>query len=98
MRSCHYPVKDVEGQEVITIEGLAAQNKLHSLQEAFIKHDAFQCGYCTLGMIMSSYSLLLKKPHPSKREIIEALDDNLCRCGAHNRIISAVITASKNME
>lgn len=98
VRSCHYPVKDVEGQEVITIEGLAAQDKLHSLQEAFIKHDAFQCGYCTPGMIMSSYSLLLKKPHPSKREIIEALDDNLCRCGAHNRIISAVITASKNME
>lgn len=95
VRSCQLSVADVDGKEVITIEGLAKNGKLHPLQEAFVKHDALQCGFCTPGMILSAYSLLLKKPKPSRKDIIDAMEDNLCRCGAHNRIVLAVQTAAK---
>jgi carbon-monoxide dehydrogenase small subunit len=97
VRSCTLPVKDIKGKEVITIEGLSKSGKLHPLQKAFIEHDAFQCGFCTPGMILSAYSLLLKNPEPSKSEIIKAMDENLCRCGAHPRIIEAVKTAAREM-
>ena len=97
VRSCQFPVKDVAGKEVITIEGLANNGDLHSLQKAFIEHDALQCGFCTPGMILTAYSLLLKNPRPSRDEIIDGMNDNLCRCGAHNRIIQAIETASKKI-
>ena len=98
VRSCQMPVKAVDGKEVITIEGLAGNGKLHPLQEAFIEHDALQCGFCTPGMIMNAYALLLKDPRPTRQEIIESMEDNLCRCGAHTRIIRAIQSATKNME
>jgi aerobic-type carbon monoxide dehydrogenase small subunit (CoxS/CutS family) len=92
VRSCQLPVKSVNSKEVITIEGLSKDGKLHPLQKAFLEHDALQCGFCTPGMIMTAYSLLLKNPHPARKEIIESMDNNLCRCGAHTRIIHAVQT------
>ncbi|NLJ42380.1 MAG: (2Fe-2S)-binding protein [Bacteroidales bacterium] len=97
-RSCMLPVSDIQGTEVITIEGLARGGKLHPLQQAFIDHDALQCGYCTPGMIMTAAALLMKNPSLTRQQIIEGLEDNLCRCGAHTRIIDAVETASKEMK
>ncbi len=90
VRSCQTPVKLVKGKTVLTIEGLAKDDKLHPLQEAFIRKEAMQCGYCTSGMIMTATGLLLKNPKPTRAQILEALEDNLCRCGAHTRIIQAV--------
>lgn len=97
VRSCQFPVKYADGTEIITIEGLANNGDLHPLQKAFIEHDALQCGFCTPGMILTAYSLLLKNPRPSSEEIIDGMNDNLCRCGAHNRIIQAIETASKKI-
>ena len=97
VRSCQYPVKHVEGKEIITIEGLANNGDLHPLQKAFMEHDALQCGFCTPGMILNAYSLLLKNPYPSREEIIAEMDDNLCRCGTYNRIIQAIETVAKRM-
>ena len=98
IRTCQYPVKNVQGKSVITIEGLAKDGTLHPLQEAFIRHDALQCGFCTSGMIMTAYSLLLKNPRPTFNDIIQGLEDNLCRCGSHTRVIQAVQTAAANMQ
>jgi carbon-monoxide dehydrogenase small subunit len=97
-RSCQLPVKFVEGKEVLTIEGLEKDGELHPLQQAFVEHDALQCGFCTPGMIMTAYSLLLKNPQPSRDQIIQYMDYNLCRCGAHTRIIDAIQSAGKNMK
>ena len=98
VRSCQYPVADIDNKEVITIEGLAGnQGKLHPLQAAFVEHDALQCGFCTSGMILTAYGLLLKNPSPSRKDIIEGMDENLCRCGAHTRIIEAIQSAAQNM-
>ena len=93
--SCQTPVKEVEGREVITIEGLAKNGELHPLQKAFMKHDALQCGFCTPGMILKAHSLLSENPRPSREEIIEGMDGNLCRCGAYVRIVEAIETAAK---
>ena len=98
VRSCMIPVSDVAGKKVTTIEGLAVNGKLHPVQQAFVDHDALQCGYCTPGMIMTTVGLLAKNPSPSEEEIVEGLEDNLCRCGAHIRIIDAVQTAAKEMK
>ena len=98
VRSCTIPVSEVAGKKVITIEGLALNGKLHPVQKAFIEHDALQCGYCTPGMIMNAVGLLLKNPQPSEQEIIHDMEDNLCRCGAHVRIINAIQTAGKEMK
>jgi aerobic-type carbon monoxide dehydrogenase small subunit (CoxS/CutS family) len=98
IRSCRFPVRNVKGKEVLTIEGLAKNGELHPIQEAFVKHDALQCGFCTPGMIMNAYALLLKDPQPSEAEIIESMDNNLCRCGAHTRIIQAIQAAAEQME
>lgn len=95
IRSCQLRMQDVAGKEVMTIEGLAQNGKLHPLQQAFMEHDALQCGYCTSGMILNAYGLLLKKPQPSAAEIIAGMDDNLCRCGAHQRIVQAIQSAAK---
>jgi aerobic-type carbon monoxide dehydrogenase small subunit (CoxS/CutS family) len=98
VRSCQFPVADIDGKEVLTIEGLDADGKLHPLQAAFVEHDALQCGFCTPGMILTAYSLLLKNPHPTRKDIIEGMDDNLCRCGAHTRIVQAIQAAAQNMK
>jgi aerobic-type carbon monoxide dehydrogenase small subunit (CoxS/CutS family) len=98
VRSCQTAVKEIQGKEVVTIEGLATKNKLHPLQKAFTAHDAMQCGYCTPGMILNAYSFLRKNPNPSEKEIIENMNDNLCRCGAHDRIIKAIQSAAKEMK
>jgi aerobic-type carbon monoxide dehydrogenase small subunit (CoxS/CutS family) len=96
--SCQTPVKEVAGRRVVTIEGLAKNGKPHPLQEAFIKHDALQCGFCTPGMIIRAVGLLAQNPEPTRREIIEGMNENLCRCGAHVRIIQAIETAAKEMK
>jgi aerobic-type carbon monoxide dehydrogenase small subunit (CoxS/CutS family) len=97
-RSCMLPVSDIAGKEVITIEGLARGGKLHPVQKAFVEHDALQCGYCTPGMIMTAAAMLMKNPALTRQEIIDGLDNNLCRCGAHTRILDAVETAAKEMK
>lgn len=97
VRSCQYPMKEVQGKSVLTIEGLAKNGKLHSLQQAFVDHDALQCGFCTPGVILTAYSLLLNNPKPSQKDVIQALDDNLCRCGAHTRMLQAVHAAAETM-
>ncbi len=98
VRSCQTEVQNVQDKDVLTIEGLSKDDKLHPLQKAFTEHDALQCGYCTPGMIMSAYALLKKNSSPSAQEIKAGLEDNFCRCGAHKRIISAVQTASAEMK
>jgi aerobic-type carbon monoxide dehydrogenase small subunit (CoxS/CutS family) len=95
--SCQYPLAGLEGKEVLTIEGLAGNGDLHPIQSAFLKHNAFQCGTCTPGMILKAYELLLNSPDPSEAEIAEALERNLCRCGSYNRIIAAVQAAARAM-
>jgi carbon-monoxide dehydrogenase small subunit len=84
----------VAGKRVLTIEGLEQDGKLHPIQEAFLKHHAYQCGYCTPGMILNAYALLLQTPRPTEAQILAAMDDNLCRCGAHVRIVAAIHEAA----
>jgi aerobic-type carbon monoxide dehydrogenase small subunit (CoxS/CutS family) len=98
VRSCSVPVSDVSGKSVITIEGLAKKGRLHPVQQAFVKHEALQCGYCTPGMILTAVALLKKNPSPTRKEITEGLEDNLCRCGTHVRIFDAIEDASKVMK
>ena len=98
VRSCSVAVKDVAGKHVLTIEGLGKNGKLHPLQEAFLNHNAFQCGYCTCGMILKAYALLEKNARPARGEIIQYMDDNLCRCGTHTRIIEAIQEAATAMK
>jgi len=98
VRSCQLSVGDTAGKNIITVEGLANDGKLHPVQKAFVEHDALQCGFCTPGMIMNATGLLIKNPAPSVQQIKEGMENNLCRCGAHMRIIEAVQTASKEMK
>jgi aerobic-type carbon monoxide dehydrogenase small subunit (CoxS/CutS family) len=98
VRSCSYPVKNAAGKEVVTIEGLAENGKLHPLQEAFIRHGAVQCGFCTPGMILKAYSLLLRNAKLSRTEIIQSMDQNLCRCGSYSRIVDAIQTAASDLK
>ena len=98
VRSCMIPVSDVAGKSVVTIEGLAEGEKLHPVQQAFIDHDALQCGFCTPGMIVTAVGMLDKNPSPTRAEIIQGMEDNLCRCGAHTRIIDAIDDAAKAMK
>ena len=98
VRSCVTPVKDVAGKQVLTIEGLNRNGRLHPIQEAFLKHHAFQCGYCTSGMILNAYALLLKTPRPAYADVIRHMDDNLCRCGSHLRIVEAIQEAAAAMK
>ena len=90
VRSCQTALKDVQGKDVTTVEGLARGGELHPLQKAFIEHGGFQCGYCTPGMIMSAHAFLLEHPHASREAIAAGMEDNLCRCGAHQRILAAI--------
>lgn len=98
VRSCTTTMNDVAGKKVITIEGIEMNGELHPVQKAFIEHDALQCGYCTPGMIMNAVGLLMKNHDPSEKEIVKGMEDNLCRCGAHKRIIMAIQTAAKEMK
>jgi aerobic-type carbon monoxide dehydrogenase small subunit (CoxS/CutS family) len=95
IRSCLTPLQQVEGAQVTTIEGLGRNGDLHPLQKAFIEHGGFQCGFCTSGMLMSAYGLLLENPHPTREAIFQGMEDNLCRCGAHTRIVAAIEDASR---
>ena len=94
VRSCTTPVAHAVGRSVTTIEGLEANGALHPVQEAFLETQAFQCGYCTSGMIMGAVALLLANPDPSELEIRDALAGHLCRCGSYRRIIKAVSLAA----
>ena len=98
VRSCMIPVSDVAGRSVLTIEGLEKNGALHPIQKAFMEMDALQCGYCTPGMIMNAYGLLIRNPEPTRREIIEGMEENLCRCGTYGRIIEAIQKAGKEMK
>lgn len=94
VRSCMMPVSDVAGRSVVTIEGLEKEGTLHPVQQAFIDHDALQCGFCTPGMILTATGLLVKNPSPTRSEIVAGMEENFCRCGAHTRIIDAVEDAA----
>lgn len=95
VNSCLVLAVEAEGCEIITIEGLAEDGKLHPLQEAFIKHQGLQCGFCTPGMIMSAKALLDRNPNPSDEEIKEAIAGNLCRCTGYYHIIEAIREVAK---
>jgi nicotinate dehydrogenase subunit A len=92
--SCETPLWAVEGKAVTTVEGLGHRSAPHALQTAFIEEQAMQCGFCTSGILMSAAALLQRQPQPSRQEIIQAIDGNLCRCGAHNRVVRAIEKAA----
>ena len=94
-RSCITPVSSVVGKEVVTIEGLEKNGKLHQVQEAFLTTDPFQCSYCASGMIMSAVALLNNNPAPTEEEIIKAMNGNICRCGTYPNILNAIKLAFK---
>jgi aerobic-type carbon monoxide dehydrogenase small subunit (CoxS/CutS family) len=97
VRSCMTPIRDVRDKDVVTVEGLADNKTLHPLQKAFMESDALQCGYCTPGMLMNAYAFLRKNPKPTPADIVREMDENLCRCGAHTRIIQAIQKAAAEM-
>lgn len=96
-RSCITKVGTIADKKITTIEGLAAGERLHPVQQAFLDEQAMQCAYCTSGMIMSAVALLNKSAHPSRTEIIDFMDGNVCRCGTHPRIVAAIERASRRM-
>lgn len=98
VRSCSTPAGTAADTEIQTIEGLAKDGKLHPLQEAFLKADALQCGYCTCGMIMSAVALLSRDPDPSRDDIVRFMNGNMCRCGAYPLIITAIQEAARTMK
>jgi nicotinate dehydrogenase subunit A len=95
VKSCMLPVGEVTGSQITTLEGLGTRDEPHPVQQAFIEEQAAQCGYCSPGMIMAAAALLWRRPHPTDEQICEALDGNLCRCGAHARILRAVRRADE---
>jgi aerobic-type carbon monoxide dehydrogenase small subunit (CoxS/CutS family) len=97
-RSCQIPTSAAVGKSVVTIEGLEKDGRLHPVQQAFLDAGAFQCAYCTSGMIMSSVGLLQTNPNPNQAEIVQSLQGNICRCGTNPRIIEAVQHAAKMMQ
>jgi carbon-monoxide dehydrogenase small subunit len=98
MLSCILPAEDVEGQVVITLEGITPRDGLHPLQQAFFENYAIQCGYCTPGMLMIAKALLDRNPHPSRGEIVDALSGNLCRCTGYEPIIQAVEDTARSYQ
>jgi|SRR5579883_3265740 len=90
VRSCRTPASSATGKKILTIEGLSENSNLHPLQQAFLDEEAFQCGYCTPGMIMSAAALLTSTPHPTDEEIVQHMNGNICRCGTYPRIIAAI--------
>ena len=97
MASCDMPMWSVAGKDVVTVEGLGTPEQPHPLQRAFISEQAMQCGYCVSGMLVSAAALLKRNPSPTEAEVRTALDRNLCRCGSHNRMVSAVLRAAAEM-
>jgi len=97
-RSCQIPVSAAAAKPITTIEGLEKDGRLNPVQQAFLDAGAFQCAYCTSGMIMSSVGLLQANPNPSQAEIVQSLQGNVCRCGTHPRIVDAVRQAAKMMQ
>jgi aerobic-type carbon monoxide dehydrogenase small subunit (CoxS/CutS family) len=95
VKSCSILAMQANGTEVLTVEGLATGVQLHPLQEAFLDHGAFQCGFCTSGMLMSAKALLAENPKPTKEQIKEGIDGNMCRCTGYNSIIRAVTAVVK---
>lgn len=95
VRSCITDLSAVQGKQVTTIEGLARNGRLHPLQQAFYELGGFQCGYCTPGMIMNAHALLLEHPRPTREQIVQGMESNLCRCSAYKRIIEAIEMASE---
>lgn len=98
VRSCLIPVSAAKGKEVVTIEGLEQDGKLHPVQKAFMEHDALQCGFCIPGQVLAAVSLLKRRPQPTRQEIIQGMNNNFCRCGAHTRIIDAIQSAAAEMK
>ena len=97
-RSCLLKVRDVKDKEVVTIEGLVRDGKLHPLQKAFMEHDGLQCGFCTPGMILTGVSLLKFNPQPTEQQINQGMEQNFCRCGAQVRIVQAIQAAAVEMK
>lgn len=95
MSSCDTPLWSVEGRSVVTIEGLAPGDTLHPVQQALLDEQAAQCGFCISGIAVAAAAFLESNPDPDEREVAQALDRNLCRCGAHRRIVRAVVRAGK---
>ncbi|HYX67899.1 MAG TPA: (2Fe-2S)-binding protein [Terriglobales bacterium] len=95
VRSCRLAVSATAGKKVTTIEGLAQEGSLHPVQQAFLEQEAFQCSYCTSGMILSATGLLRSNPHPSAEEIVRFMNGNICRCGTYPRILAAVQQAAQ---
>ena len=90
VRSCIVEAGDASGKQITTIEGVSESEKLHPVQQSFLKEDVFQCGYCAPGMVMSAVGLLKKNASPSEEEIIEAMNGNICRCGEYPKIVKAI--------
>jgi aerobic-type carbon monoxide dehydrogenase small subunit (CoxS/CutS family) len=97
LRSCQTKVSVAAGKRITTIEGLEEHGRLHPLQEAFLEHEAMQCGYCTPGMIVSSAALLKRNSNPSEQEIAQAMQGNVCRCGTYPRVVAAMRSASRKI-
>ena len=95
--ACDTPLWSAADKDVTTIEGLGTSERPHPLQRAFIAEQAMQCGYCVSGILISAAALLKRNPSPTSREIKEALDGNLCRCGSHQRMVRAVLRAAEEM-
>jgi nicotinate dehydrogenase subunit A len=95
--ACDTPLWSVVDKDITTIEGLGSPERPHPLQRAFIAEQALQCGYCVSGILMSAAALLKRNPAPTSRDVKEALDGNLCRCGSHNRMVRAVLRAANEM-
>jgi aerobic-type carbon monoxide dehydrogenase small subunit (CoxS/CutS family) len=98
VRACTTPVSATANKQVRTIEGLASGERLHPLQEAFVRADAYQCGYCTPGMIMSALALLTQQPRPSREDIVRFMGGNICRCGTYPRIVTAIQDAARALQ
>lgn len=97
-RSCLTPLSSAAGAKITTIEGLERNGTLSALQQAFLHEEAFQCGYCTSGMVLSATALLREHPHPTERQIIKGMDGNVCRCGTYPRIMSAIKLAAAHLQ
>lgn len=94
-RSCQFAASDAAGRRITTIEGLGGEERLHPIQQAFLETEAFQCGYCTPGMIVAAAALLASNPQPTEPQIVEHMTGNVCRCGTYRRIVTAVARAAE---
>jgi len=98
VNSCLVPAPQVDGKEIITVEGLAQDRQLDLLQQKFLEHSAVECGFCTPGMLMSAKALLMKNPHPTEEEIRTAIAGNLCRCAGYAKIVAAIKAAAESTD